>query len=261
MKFERSINNDIRVIQITDTHIFADNQSSFSEIVSEDALLSVLELAKSSKCWPPDLILATGDLAQEPTAKTYNKIHDIMNALNVPVYCIPGNHDAPDKMDEFLNTDNLSMEKEIIIDSWCLLLLNSFKANTHSGELPQSELAWLAGKLEQHTDKAILIALHHHPVSIHSPWMDSMMLENGDEFLALIQKHSQVKIILWGHIHQEFHELQNEIEFIGSPSTCAQFKPGAMEYTSDDLTPGFRLLELSANGSVNTSVFRIANMV
>ncbi len=247
----------VQIIQITDTHIFADSQSTFDGIFPEETLQQVLELAQKSEYWPPDLILATGDLVHDPVRESYEKFCDLLNKLDVPVFCLPGNHDDPESMPMFLNVENVSTEKEIHCGDWVVLMLNSFIANTHSGELSAEELAWLSGKLLEHEDKLILIALHHHPVSIQSSWLDSMMLRNADDFLETIENRNQVKLVIWGHIHQEFLSETKATKLLGSPSTCVQFLPGATQYATDDKSPGLRQIQLYPDGQLTTSVIRI----
>lgn len=248
----------IQIIQLTDTHIFANSKSTFDDIVPEQSLQQVLQLARDSSYWPADLILATGDLVHDPVSAAYEKFHKLVNALDVSVFCLPGNHDDPELMPQVLNKGNVSTEKEIHSGNWVLLLLNSYIPNTHGGELSKEELHWLYGKLAENKDKSILIALHHHPVSIQSTWMDSMILRNGEEFMKLIDDNSQVKLVLWGHIHQEFESQRQGTMLIGSPSTCVQFLPEATEYGTDAKLPGFRQIRLYADGSLSSSVVRLS---
>ena len=259
MKLVTKRSDTLSIIQLTDTHLYADSQSKFGDIVTEDSLRQVLDLAQSSSQWPPDLILATGDLVQEPVTQSYERFFSIINRLNVPVVCLPGNHDDPELMQQLLNQEYVSTNKCIETKHWCILLLDSFKANTHSGELRQQELDFLQQRLEKYHHKHILIALHHHPISIHSAWMDSMMLLNPEPLLALIDHHPKVRAVIWGHIHQEFQERRNGVDFIGSPSTCAQFKPAATEYARDTQKPAYRSFLLSDDGGLSTSVHRLVD--
>lgn len=257
MQLKPNSGDCVSIIQITDTHLFADSSLTFGDIVSEQSLKSVLEHARGSEHWPPDIILVTGDLAQEPVTATYQKLYRLYSTLGIPVVCLPGNHDKPEQMERYLNSGTVSTNQEIVIGSWCIVLLNSYKANTHAGELSKTELERLSDTLLKYRDKHVLIAIHHHPISIHSSWMDSMMLVNADDFLSLVQQQHNVKAVIFGHIHQAFHEQHAAIEFMGSPSTCVQFKPGASQYERDDLTAGYRFLSLSANGEIRTNVQRI----
>ena len=87
--------------------------------------------------------------------------------------------------------------------------------------------------------------------------MDRISLENGIELINLIQKYQQVKLVIFGHIHALFDATIAGINYLGSPSTCIQFQPNSSEFALDSQAPGFRLLELKNNGSLNTKVIRI----
>jgi Icc protein len=38
-----------------------------------------------------------------------------------------------------------------------------------------------------------LVCLHHHPVAMHSRWLDSVGLANANEFWSVIDSHPQVR--------------------------------------------------------------------
>jgi Icc protein len=48
--------------------------------------------------------------------------------------------------------------------------------------------------------------------------------------------------------------MRNDVRFLSTPSTCAQFLPGNEFFALDDRPPGMRWLELYADGSIETEV-------
>ena len=96
--------------------------------------------------------------------------------------------------------------------------------------------------------------MHHHPIPIHSKWMDELGLQNPQDFLQIVNKQANIKGIIFGHIHQAFDETHNTIRFIGSPSTCTQFKSGEDNAIISDLLPAYREITLEANGSIKTNI-------
>ena len=87
-----------------------------------------------------------------------------------------------------------------------------------------------------------------------SRWLDTVGLRNADEFLAVIDQHPQVRAIVWGHVHQASDRLRNGVRLISTPSTCAQFLPGAEQFSLDTRPPGYRWLDLYPDGTMQTSV-------
>jgi len=106
--------------------------------------------------------------------------------------------------------------------------------------------------------KPTLVCFHHHPILMDSAWIDTQRIRNSEYLLEQIHKHDQVKIITWGHVHQESRKTINDIEYMSTPSTCFQFKPKQSQYQLDDRLPGFRWFELNTDGSFETGITRVA---
>ncbi len=247
------------LIQITDLHIFTNPDDEFDGVNTANSLKEVLRSVEEE--FPEfDLMIVTGDLVQDREQKAYENMLKLMGSVTTaPVYYLPGNHDDPELM-EFLLRDQFKPQIDEL-DNWVIFCLNSYKAGTHGGFLKQRELAWLKDALSHSKDRHALICLHHHPVSIGSPWMDSMMLENPEDFFNVVDQFSHIKGIVWGHIHQEFTATRNGVQMLGSPSTCAQFLPAAKQFAMDVKRPGYRWLELHADGHLETGIRRIVQDV
>ena len=136
-------------------------------------------------------------------------------------------------------------------------MLNSFLPNTHAGSLENNELEYLDEQLNIHKNKFALICLHHPPVSINSPWMDRMGLQNPEDLFAVIDKYPRVRAVLWGHIHQEFNSMRKGVQLMAAPSTCVQFVPESDCYNKDNKEAGYRYLKLYLTGEIKTIVTRI----
>ena len=249
--------DSLTLVQITDTHIFADADENFDGLNTSASLESVQALIQQTITSPIDLVLVTGDLVHNPLAEAYEKLATMLNDFDCPVMCLPGNHDDPALMEQHLNTANLSTSKSISLNNWQLLLLNSHLPASHAGKLSDSEMQWLKQQLDASHNKHVMLALHHHPVSIASSWMDSMMLQNHADFLQLIGRYDNIKLMVWGHIHQEFHAEYKGITLYGTPSTCVQFLPEADSYTADKLQAGYRQINLYADGNAESTIYRL----
>ena len=246
----------VELLQITDTHIFADEKDRFDDIDTKVSLNEVLNLAKAND-WPVDALLATGDLVHDARTIAYDRLLDVFTSIERPVFCLPGNHDSPTLMKKLLNTSNVHTSKSIEIGSWLIIMLDSFLLNTHAGQLQQQELNLLDKLLEDHRDKHVLVCLHHPPVEVGSEWMDSMRLKNPEEFFSVMDKYNHVKAVIWGHIHQEFNSERNGVRLMAAPSTCVQFMPEACEYRKDVRLAGYRYLKLNYSGEIETYILRL----
>lgn len=244
------------LVQLTDTHILPGEGDDFDGIDTFVSLVNVIRDLRQHEVWPPDGVLVTGDLVHKTEFRAYQRLKDQLESLDVPVFCIAGNHDEPELMREVLPSDHIHLTEIISTRNWRIILLNSFIPGTHAGRIDNADLDQLDQVLAS-DHKPVLLCLHHPPVSVHSSWMDSMSLENPDELFAVLDRHDHIKCILWGHIHQVFEEQRNDVMLLATPSTCVQFTPGTDRYIRDHRSPGFRWLKLYESGKLETSIYRI----
>ena len=102
-----------------------------------------------------------------------------------------------------------------------------------------------------------MVCLHHHPIRIDSTWLDTMVVDNGADLFAVLDRHPQVRAVIWGHIHQGFSDQRRGVALLGAPSTCAQFKPGVAAAELDEISPGYRWFELYRDGTLRTGIERV----
>ncbi len=141
--------------------------------------------------------------------------------------------------------------------NWQLISLNSRIPGDPGGRLAPEELVFLENCLSENPNLHALIAVHHHCLETNSRWMDSMIIENREELLALAAKYPQVKVITTGHIHQVMDIKTANFRVLGVPSTCFQFTPESVEFSVSDTAPGYRLIDLYADGRVESEVMRL----
>lgn len=241
------------ILQISDCHILAESGATLLGIDTEQSLRHVLKYAYKKE-GQADLILLSGDLAEQPCQSSYQKIVRALQPYNTHTLCLPGNHDDLRLMQRYINLPTLNCAKHTIVKNWQLICLNSQKVNTHSGYVAKSEQVFLTDVLTQHPGLNTLVAIHHHVIATNSHWMDGMIVNNKEELLTLIRPYSQVKAISCGHIHQALEVQIENLLLLGTPSTCFQFKPHCTEYTLDDKTPGYRVILLYPDGSIKTYI-------
>jgi 3',5'-cyclic-AMP phosphodiesterase len=248
----------LRVLQLTDFHLFAEPHRRLLGVDTETTLLQVIESARAAH-WPPHLVVATGDLTQDGGAAAYERLLQYFAGLLVPVYMLPGNHDDPLAMAKILNGGNVRTARFVLEGRWQVVLLNTRVPGSDRGHLDASELDALQSCLTVQPDLHALLCLHHPPVAVGTRWLDELALDNAQELFALLDRHPQVRGIVWGHVHQDYDHHWDGIRLLGSPSTCFQFKPGADEFAVDESPPGYRWLLLHPDGRIDSGVERIAD--
>jgi Icc protein len=243
----------LRLLHITDTHLHANAESRMRGVNTYDTFRAVVEHAMSNPV-RPDVILATGDLVQDETRAGYEAFRAVLKKCGVPVYCIPGNHDSPPIMADVLGVSPFQVGGELRQGNWSLIMLNSFSPGDDGGQLDQSELNRLQELLQTNRSLHTMICVHHQPIPMGSRWLDGVGLRNADEFFEIVNQYSQVKGILWGHVHQASDRHRKGIRLISTPSTCSQFLPNSDDFALDARSPGYRWLDLSVNGTITTEV-------
>lgn len=247
----------LRVLQITDTHLYADPGRVLLGVNTLHSLRQVLTLV-SQRPAAYDLVLATGDLVHDASAAGYARLTAELAALGAPVYCLPGNHDERTAMARHLSGQTVRSVRLVDAGGWRILLLDSTVPGEDGGRLAATELQFLAEALAGEA-RPTLVCLHHQPVPVGSAWIDTMALENAGAFFDIIDAHPQVRGILWGHVHQDFDTRRGPVRLMAAPSTCVQFAPESEQFRVDDRPPGCRLLTLLPDGEIHTEVRRLAN--
>ncbi|MFZ2725386.1 MAG: 3',5'-cyclic-AMP phosphodiesterase [Methylococcaceae bacterium] len=246
----------LSLLQITDLHILATPQEMLLGINTEHYFRAVLDMAFAKK-QHYDLILLTGDLAQDPCKASYQRIAGYLKPYNTPCVCLPGNHDNYSLMQQILNNDQINCRKQIILNNWQIINLNSQIVGAPNGRLAKQELALVKQCLTSQPHLNTLIAVHHNCLPTQSAWMDTMTIQNSGAFLDLVSQYPQVKVISTGHIHQAMDTYYGDIRVLGTPSTCFQFTPKSKGFSVDNTAPGYRTLQLYADGHIETEVFRL----
>lgn len=257
--FDDLPDESLKVLQLTDCHLYADPYQCLLGINTQETLDQVIALAKQT-LGQPDLVLATGDLVHDASDVGYKRLRSRLSQIGAPVYCLPGNHDIPGKMSLLLNQNSVHTTSSVQLNGWSLIFLDSTIPGKNGGNLAESQLAVLENELSRHTHKHTLVCMHHQPVPVGSHWIDSIGLNNTDTFFSVINRHPQVKGVLCGHIHQKFEAVHGLIRLMGTPSTCIQFAAGQDEFGIDACPPGFRWLGLLPDGEIQSNVSLLSEM-
>ncbi len=254
-------NQPLKIIQISDIHLHSDVRGELLRVNTHDSYQAVLDLVRAKHAKDTDLIILSGDLTQDGSLEAYARVADLIEPFNIPVYCVPGNHDNPKMMKQVYPRGNVSNNKHIVLKNWQIILLDSHKPDAVEGYLDASELEYMQHCLQKHPDQHAIILFHHQPVPVGSRWLDKLWVTNADEFWAAIAKYPQIKTVLFGHVHQEFQQAVNGMTIYATPSTCIQFKPHQDRFGLDHLPPGYRWIHLFEDGHIETGVERIAEYI
>lgn len=246
----------LRVLQITDLHLFGDGRGRLVGVDTERSFAGVMEQVLTD-CWPVDVILVTGDIVHDGSDCGYRRFKAAMEDLAVRTLVVPGNHDDPAAMRRVFADGRVTWSRNALLGPWQFVMLDSVLPGNAGGRLDEGELAALERTLAAHPHVHAMICLHHHPVPMESRWIDRIGVENGEALLEVIDRHPQVRAVVWGHVHQSYDKARGRVRLLGTPSTCIQFQPGSEEFALDGQPPGFRWLQLHVDGRIDTAVLRL----
>lgn len=247
-----------KILHITDTHLFGDDNRTLLGVNSNASFLAVMdEIENQRKDF--DLIVATGDFVQDGSKEAYQRFAKRIAQLNVPCVWLAGNHDIYTYMDDVFHVYNLANEKVILLGKyWLIILLNSQVVDHAYGSLSQVELAFLEQTLQSYPNRFALVFLHHHPILSGCDWLDNHALNNRDALELIVKKTPQLKGLGWGHTHQQQEHIWHHCYAFSTPSTCVQFKSKCRDFElSNEDSPGWREIELLAQGDIKTQVYHI----
>lgn len=243
----------MRVLHLTDPHLFADRNGSLRGVVTYDALQSVLTHYRAGD-FAADFIALTGDIVHDDSAEAYAHCRELISSLGLPVYCVPGNHDIRHLMREILSEPDFTCCGSIAAGNWLVVGIDSCAEGRAGGRITESELRRMEESIAASTARHVMICLHHPPALMRSKWLDSVSLDNRDEFLARAAASGRVRLAIFGHVHQDYDAVHEGIRLIATPSTCRQFLPHADDFAVDERPPAYRCIELLPDGSVKAEL-------
>jgi Icc protein len=245
------MNQAIRIAQISDCHLPGDSKLAYRGVNAHKNLGSLLQTVKT---FSPDLILATGDLSEDASPASYQALQTYFNSMGLPVLALPGNHDDADLLAEIFPGSPVESVTVSNHGVWQVIRLNSCVEGKPEGRLTERTLEQLEQQLLIEPHRPRLIALHHQPVPVGSPWIDKYCLFEPEAFLKLIDQIPGVKVVVWGHVHQVSDTRRGNIAMLGGPSSSINSAPGMLKFTADTMGPAYRWLVLEADGTIRNSI-------
>jgi len=241
----------IRVAQVTDCHLPADPRRRYRGInprLNLEALLVKIEAKR------PDLLLLTGDLSEDGSSVSYQALRSVFQSLQVPLLALPGNHDDPARLEASFPGSPVDGISVSVHGVWQIVRLNSCMPCRPEGRIGARAIAELETHLAGNGGQAQLVVLHHQPIAVGNPWIDRYPLLNPTPLLQTIDRHSNVKAVVWGHIHQAFAGTRNGVAMLGGPSSAINTVPGVQKFTPDGAGPVCRWLELNGDHTFSTCI-------
>jgi 3',5'-cyclic-AMP phosphodiesterase len=192
------------IAQITDIHLGfeAGNPDELNRRRLDQALRRLRAMSP-----PPDLLLATGDLADTgDDSESYARLKLALADLPFPVFYALGNHDGREAFrasfpeapmaDGFLQYAIEDRELRILV-------LDTLEEGRHRGNFCETRAAWLRERLAEAPERPTLIVLHHPPIASGLSWMtENPEAEWVKRLEAIVSASSNIVALIAGHLHR-----------------------------------------------------------
>ena len=248
-----------QIVQITDTHLVGvdgphllehDTRASFSRM--REYLLE-----HHANC---ERLIVTGDLVHDEGEEVYQEFYEALAPWHDRLRVIPGNHDTREPMQRVFSSvirdDQQSVSFLDELNGWTLIGLDTLIEGSVEGDLAGDQWVWLRATVSE-ASGPIAIFMHHPPVFVGSQWVDQLSLVSLGVFANLVEEFQHIKLVVCGHVHQEFSTQVFQADVFTTPSTSVQFLPNATDFAVDSTAPGLRTFNLNADGTFETEVIRL----
>ena len=175
----------------------------------------------------PDVVVATGDLVDRGKGKEYRRFRKIVDGLSMPVFLVPGNHDARDSLrGHFMDHAYLPQRGPICyaVDTLPMRLigLDSTRSKHPGGELDDARLDWFEAALALAPQRPTFVFMHHPPFALGIARIDAHGFGNRDRFTAIVQCNPQIVRVACGHVHRHATSHIGSTLVTTAPSTSYQ---------------------------------------
>ncbi|MFI4973038.1 MAG: metallophosphoesterase family protein [Caulobacterales bacterium] len=241
-------------VQVSDSHI------GFSKPANPDARATFREAVGKIKAMPrqPAFIVHTGDVSQLSKDQEFDDADQIIKEAGLPVFHIPGEHDALDEgagkafLDRygkgatgggFYSFDHGGVH--------FVALVNVFNLKAGGlGYLGPDQIAWLKQDLAGHRASTPIVVLAHIPLwTVYPQW--GWGTDDSAQALSHLARFGSVTV-LNGHIHQVLQKVEGHVAFHTARSTAfpqpapgTAPSPGPMKVPAEQLGSVLGVREVS----------------
>lgn len=179
-----------RIVQLSDLHLTADEGGRVWGAEPWANLRRVLDALAAGPS--PDLVVLTGDLANQRRPETYGRLREWMAPWRDRLRVIPGNHDHRGMVRETFADRVLAGRVTVNfvqeLGGWKLVGLDSLRRFRVHGRLGGEQRRWLAGELDA-GDAPALLFLHHPPIRVGAWWLDKDRPRDRAALARLVRQH------------------------------------------------------------------------
>ena len=246
----------VTFVHISDTHLHHDATYTgrFTDILPRPGVEMMLKTI-NELTFPVDFVLHTGDVMTDPTGDAeYAVAREVFSHLRHPIHYLAGNHDRAGSIQRVLMqrttvTPHLDYEFETNGVQFVCLDSSVPDPDIHYGQLEDSQLAWLERLCTADDPRPLVVAVHHHALPLEAPWLDSIVLQNGEALhQTLLKARHRLRGVFFGHIHESTITTRDGISYYSALSGWFQTRTWYRQEQPNNeplYYPGFNVVTLT----------------
>ncbi len=253
----------VRILQLTDLHVFKDANTLLKGIPTRELLEDVVRHILANEL-TFDHVVITGDHTHDELPESYSAVREILTPWLDRLWQVPGNHDDRTVLRSVFGDLVRGVGQDRITFSfpagpWLCLGLDTHVPGAVPGRIEADQIEWIRQQIALLNPARVALFMHHPPVDVGSVWMDSIGLSGKELVKELCEAEDRIQLICCGHVHHQFSSQLGNARVFATPSTGIQFSPEGSVPTFVAAPPGYRIIELTAEG-FSTNVCRLSEV-
>lgn len=214
------------IAQISDLHIRSSGEL-YGGVARSSAHLRLVVDHLHSLDTRPELVVVSGDLADEGNPDEYVEVAAELERLTIPCLLMAGNHDDRDNLRRAFPLHRYLPQEGAL--NYCIddhdlriIAVDTCGPGRHHGEIDGSTLSWLEFTLLANREKPTLVMMHHPPFACGIPYLDHFNLRAPGQLEDLLRRFDNIEAVVCGHVHRMMVKQWAGTVVIACPSTTTE---------------------------------------
>ncbi|GAA1869850.1 metallophosphoesterase [Asanoa iriomotensis] len=209
---------NLRILHLSDPHLTA---TGYDEDGVDAARALDLMMATARDVDDLDLVLTTGDIADDGSVEGCRRARDVIGAFaaerHVPHIYTTGNHDRRPAFIEIFGSGHLGADGNDVatgrgpagacaavseIAGLRVVTLDTLVPGSGHGLIEPDQVEWLRDLLKTHAPRGTIVALHHPPIALERHPLSRLLLRNPAALADAVAARD-VRAVLCGHVHHD----------------------------------------------------------
>ncbi|MEQ9408413.1 MAG: phosphodiesterase [Fuerstiella sp.] len=238
----------LRILQLTDLHVFAEPNTRLKGIPTRECLQDVVAWVQQQQA-EFDHVIVTGDHTHDERPESYAAVQQILAPWADRLWQIPGNHDDRAVLrsvfgERIAGAADARVNFSFRSGDWLFLGLDSHLPGQVPGAIGPEQMEWLTAQLAAADKPCVALFVHHPPMNVGSEWMDAIGLQDRTRLQQVIRDTPKIRFVCCGHVHHEFTGAIGQTQVFSTPATGLQFDPAGAVPNFATAAPGCRVVEI-----------------